>query len=168
MPDTPRVTVVRDPSILPADLVALRRFAQLMDEAFVVPGTRMRFGIDAIAGLIPGVGDVAGAIMSTWVLAGAYRHRVPAAHIARMVWNIVLDLVVGLIPVLGDLFDLVFRENVANVDMIIRYRDVSRPPRGLGHFVVILAVILAILLGIAVATVSLIFTVGAKVLEQLQ
>ena len=153
---------------LPRDLVALRHYAELMDRAFVLPGTQVRFGIDAVAGLIPGVGDVAGGVMSTWILAGAWRHRVPPSKIARMAWNILLDLVVGLVPVLGDVFDLVFRENVANVELLIRHRDTTRPPRGLGHFVIVLAVIFSLLAALLVLSVSVIFTVGAGVLERLQ
>ena len=155
-------------SKLPADLAALRRFAELMDQAFTIPGTKQRFGIDAVAGLIPVVGDFAGGVMSTWILAGAYRHRVPPAKIARMVVNIVLDLLVGLIPVLGDLFDLVFKENVANVDLVIRHRDTTRPPRGIGHFVVVIAVLLALFLGLVVMTLSVIYTVGAEVIGTLR
>jgi hypothetical protein len=162
------VNPTRIPTAIPGDLLALRRFAELMDQAFVIPGTRVRFGIDAVAGLIPGIGDFAGGVMSMWILAGAYRHRVPPVKIAGMVWNIVLDLMVGLIPVLGDVFDLVFRENVANVETLIAHRDTTRPPRGIGHFVVILALLLALLIALVVGTLSLIFTVGGRVLEQLQ
>jgi hypothetical protein len=153
---------------LPADLAALRRFAQLMDEAFVIPGTKQRFGIDAVAGLIPGVGDFAGGVMSTWILAGAWRHRVPAGKIARMVGNILLDLMVGLIPVLGDVFDLVFKENVANVDLVIQHRDTTRPPRGIGHFLFVIALLLALFLGLVVVTVSVVYTVGADVIGRLR
>ena len=96
MPDKVHIPEVIEPdAALPADLVALRRFAFLMDEAFVLPGTRIRVGIDAILGLIPGIGDIIGAALSTWIIAGALRHRVPPLVIARMVFNVAVDLIFG-------------------------------------------------------------------------
>jgi hypothetical protein len=126
---------------LPADLVNLRRFATLMDDAFTFPGTTKRFGIDAVVGLIPGIGDVLGAAMSMWIVAGAFRHRVPFFVMARILWNVLLDLLVGMIPVVGDLFDVAFKENVKNVDLIVSTRDTSQPPRSWGWFVVPLALV---------------------------
>jgi hypothetical protein len=130
---------------LPRDLEALRRFAVLMDEAFTFPGTKRRFGLDAILGLVPGIGDLAGAMLSLWVLGAAFRHRVPFSTHARIVGNIVVDLLVGLVPVIGDLFDVVFKENVQNVDLIIATRDFARAPRGLGVFLAIIAVLGALM-----------------------
>jgi hypothetical protein len=79
MPDKVHIPEVIEPDEkLPADLVALRKFAFYMDEAFTIPGTRIRLGVDALLGLMPGVGDIIGAMLSTWIIAGALRHRVPA------------------------------------------------------------------------------------------
>ena len=64
------------PSALPKDLVALRRFATLMDEQFQIPGVGTRIGLDALLGFLPGVGDAGGALLSTWIIVGAFRHRV--------------------------------------------------------------------------------------------
>ena len=114
---------------LPRDLVALRKFAVLLDEAVQIPGTRKRIGLDAALGFIPGVGDVVGAGLSIWIIYGALRHRVPMPKVARMVGAVLVDLLVGVIPLLGDVFDFLFKENVANVDLLIRYRDKTRPPR---------------------------------------
>jgi len=117
------------PGSLPKDLVALQRFAILMDEQFVIPGIGTRIGLDALIGFVPGVGDVGGAILSSWIILGALRHRVPGVHVLRMVFNVALDTVVGAVPVLGDVFDIFFKENVDNVALILRYRDPTRPPR---------------------------------------
>ena len=114
---------------LPADLVALRRFARFMDEAVGVPGTRFHFGADAALGLIPGIGDVIGGILSTWIILGALRHRVPARRILRMIVNVLIDVGLGEVPVVGDIFDFLFEENVMNMQLLLRYRDRTRPPR---------------------------------------
>jgi hypothetical protein len=114
---------------LPRDLVALQRFATLMDEQFRIPGLGTRIGLDALIGFVPGIGDAGGALLSSWIILGALRHRVPAVPILRMVLNVALDTMVGAVPVLGDIFDILFKENVDNVELILRYRDPTRPPR---------------------------------------
>jgi hypothetical protein len=122
--------VVEPDEALPPDLRALRRFARLMDEAFPIPGTRKRFGVDAALGLVPVVGDVVAALLSLWIVFGALRHRVPMRYVLRMLFNILLDAAVGAIPVLGDIFDFLFEENTMNLQLLLRYRDRRRPPRG--------------------------------------
>lgn len=114
---------------LPRDLAALQRFARLMDAALPVPGTHWRFGLDAVLGLVPGVGDAVGALLSSAIIVAAVRHRVRAGVVVRMVWNVVLDLVLGAVPLVGDLFDLLFEENVANLKLLLEHRDRARPPR---------------------------------------
>src|SRR5207248_9491769 len=83
--------VIEPAEKLPRDLVALRKFAYLMDEAVPVPGTRRRIGIDAGLSLIPGIGEAIGAFLSAWIIFGALRHRVPAARVARMVFYVLID-----------------------------------------------------------------------------
>ena len=117
------------PGSLPKDLVALQKFAVLMDEQFAIPLIGTRIGLDALIGFVPGVGDSGGALLSSWIILGALRHHVPAIHILRMVLNVALDTMVGAVPVLGDVFDILFKENVDNVALILRYRDPTRPPR---------------------------------------
>jgi len=138
--------VIEPDEKLPADLVALRKFAILMDEALPVPGTGRRIGLDAGLGLIPGVGDIISAILSAWIIAGALRHRVPVPHILRMIFYVVLDLIVGEVPILGDIFDFAFEENVINMNALLRYRDRRRPPRSIGEIAGAALVVFGIIL----------------------
>ena len=148
-----------DEELLPRDLEALKRFAYLMDEAVAIPGTRRRVGVDAAVGLIPGVGDAIGGLMSAWIVIAALRHRVPALKVWRMLFNIVLDVTIGAIPILGDVFDFLWEENVMNLRLLLQHRDRSRPPRSAGQIVgsatLILAIILLFALGAAVGVIVL-------------
>jgi hypothetical protein len=155
MPDKVHIPDVIEPdSALPKDLVALRRFAFLMDEAFRVPGTRMRLGADALLGLIPGIGDVIGAVLSSWVIAGALRHRVPPLVIGRMVLNVAVDLIFGAIPLAGDLFDFLFEENMMNMRLLEKHRDRRRPPRSASQIALVLGAIVTFLVLLAVGLVA--------------
>src|SRR5262245_7885118 len=88
----------------------LERLAWLMDRAFHIPGTRIRVGIDAILGLLPVGGDVlTGLVQAGLVLVALHHYKVPKIVAARMVANVLLDIVVGAIPLLGDLFDIGFK-----------------------------------------------------------
>lgn len=157
MPDKIHIPDVLDPDEkLPADLLALRRFAHYMDAAFQIPGTRMRVGLDAILGLIPGVGDVVGALLSTWIIAGALRHRVPARYILRMVLNVVVDLIGGQVPLAGDVFDFLYEENMMNMRLLEAHRDRRRPPRSLLSIAFTLSAITAFLLFVATGTLFLV------------
>ena len=152
--------VIEPDEKLPQDLVALRRFAFLMDEAFAIPGTRIRVGIDALLGLIPGIGDIIGGVLSTWIVAGALRHRVPWRVILRMVFNITLDLLLGSVPVAGDVFDFLYEENMKNMRLLEKHRDRRRPPRSAGQIAVVTIAIalffILLTLGIVAALFALI------------
>ncbi|OYD24999.1 DUF4112 domain-containing protein [Oceanimonas baumannii] len=98
----------------------LDRLAWLLDSAIRLPGG-LRIGLDGMMGLIPGVGDLAGALFSSYILLQAARMKVPVSVLARMAFNILLELVIGSIPVLGDLFDFFFKANRRNVRLMEKY-----------------------------------------------
>ena len=155
VPDKIHIPDVIEPDEkLPKDLVALRRFAYYMDEAFTIPGTPIKVGLDALLGLIPGIGDVIGGVLSTWVVVGALRHRVPPMIIARMVLNIAIDLFFGAVPVAGDVFDFLYEENVKNLRLLEKHRDRRRPPRSYAAIAVVGMFILLLVVAVAVTIVA--------------
>ena len=146
--------VIEPDEKLPADLVALRKFSILMDEAVGIPGTKFRFGLDPLLSLIPGIGDVISALLSAWIVAGALRHRVPMRKICLMVFNILLDMTVGEIPLLGNLFDVVFEENMINMRILMRHRNRQLPPRKLSEVAGTVAVIVLVIIVVGILAVA--------------
>ena len=111
----------------------LEAFARLMDGAFVVPGTSIRFGLDGIIGLIPMAGDVIAGLVSTYLIWEARQLGAPNWLIARMLANTFLDTTIGAIPVVGDAFDVLFRANMKNMALLRRHlekRGFTQPVRG--------------------------------------
>ena len=109
------------PGALPKSTQDLERLAHWLDTIFEIPGIRVRFGIDALLGLLPGVGDTASALASVYILQAASKHGVPRVTLARMTLNIAIDLVVGAIPFVGDLFDVYWKANRKNVELLRRH-----------------------------------------------
>ncbi len=102
--------------------------SRILDEAVTVPGTRFRFGLDPIVGLIPWVGDILSAAVGLWIILEAARFDVPRIVLARMILNTTVDLLIGLVPIVGDAFDFVSRSNTANVELFRRHAsDPSGP-----------------------------------------
>ncbi|MBA3670689.1 MAG: DUF4112 domain-containing protein [Gemmatimonadaceae bacterium] len=101
-----------------SSLARARTLARLLDSAARVPGTNVRFGLDAILGLVPGLGDIAGAAFSAHLVLLAARLGAPRATLVRMVANVAIDVVGGAVPVLGDLFDVTWRANTRNVALL--------------------------------------------------
>lgn len=110
------------------DLDRVERVASWLDTRYVIPGTQVRFGLDSLIGLIPGVGDTAMLLPSLWIMAVAYKHGVPKRTIARMGWNAGVDYVVGSVPLLGDLFDLFYKSHRKNA-ALLREALGARPVR---------------------------------------
>ncbi|WP_189422788.1 DUF4112 domain-containing protein [Devosia pacifica] len=109
----------------------LDRLANTLDSKWRIPGTGIRFGVDAVAGLIPGVGDAAAAVISGYLILQAARLGVPRSTLARMVGNVAVDTVFGSIPILGSVFDIFFKANNRNIKLVREAagRDKSQPPR---------------------------------------
>jgi len=104
-------------------LARLDALAKLLDVAFVLPGTNIRYGIDGLIGLIPVVGDLITTAISLWLVREARALGAPWHITARMLANVAVDGVVGIVPIAGDAFDVMFRANVRNVRMLKRWMD---------------------------------------------
>jgi len=92
--------------------------AMLLDTALVIPGTNVRFGLDALIGLVPGIGDAITTAVSLFIVHEAYQLGAPGHLIARMLGNVAIDGLFGSVPVVGDAFDVVWRANVRNVRLL--------------------------------------------------
>ena len=135
----------------------LERLAWLLDSAFVVPGTRFRVGLDALIGLVPGVGDLVGAALSAYIVAAAARRGLPRSVLLRMALNVGLEALVGIVPIVGDLFDAAWKANQRNVALLRQYAAVPRRARAQSRLVVAgwLLAIIAVLAGAAIAAYTL-------------
>lgn len=134
--------------------------SHLMDEAVAVPGTEFRFGLDPVVGLVPWVGDILSAAVGLWIIVEAARFDVPRVVLARMVLNTVVDLLVGLVPVVGDALDFVSRSNRANVELFRRHAaDPSAPTGDHARFFIGLALLALGLLWLLAQTASWLLSV---------
>lgn len=100
-------------------LARLEREAVLLDSRYLIPGTRIRFGLDPLIGILPLVGDVMGAAWSLRLVSMAQRLGADRALLQRMVWHVAVDFVIGLAPVIGPVFDIFYRGNLRNLDLLL-------------------------------------------------
>ncbi len=131
----------------------LEQLSHLMDKAIPVPGTQWRFGLDSLIGLIPGVGDVAGLLISTWIIIASGRAGASKATLLRMAFNVGRDALIGTVPVLGDLYDIHSKANVRNIELL--RADLQRqqhPHSAAGSTVLVLLLVVGLLtvLGLAI------------------
>jgi hypothetical protein len=104
-------------------LARLDALAKLLDVAFILPGTNVRYGIDGLIGLVPVIGDIITTAISLWLVREARALGAPWHLTMRMLGNVALDGVVGIVPLVGDAFDVMFRANVRNVKLLRRWME---------------------------------------------
>jgi hypothetical protein len=143
----------------------LRSLARLMDSAVAIPGTNVRFGLDSVIGLVPGLGDLAGAAMSGYIVLASARMGVPTPVLIRMVANIAIDGVIGSVPLLGDIFDVGWRANLRNTALLDRYLTApSATKRGsLGVVAGIVVLLVLVAIGAVMLTIGIVRAIGALV-----
>ncbi|HEY6245506.1 MAG TPA: DUF4112 domain-containing protein [Pyrinomonadaceae bacterium] len=140
---------------------SLERLGWLMDDLFRIPVLGWRFGLDAIIGLVPALGDTTTSLVSLYILASAVRYRVPKITLLRMGVNIAIDYVMGSVPVVGDLFDAYWKSNKMNVELLKRRAPGSAIEAEKGRasdwlFVgLIILVLVGLLLGSAIVSIYL-------------
>jgi hypothetical protein len=105
----------------------LARLAWLLDNSIALPGTRFRIGLDAIVGLIPGLGDLLGVLASSYIVREAARLGAPPSVLTRMAFNVAVEGIVGLVPILGDVFDAVWKANQRNYTLLEEH--IANPKR---------------------------------------
>lgn len=128
------------------ELEQARLLARLLDDSIPIPGTSWRIGIDPLLGLVPGIGDLLGALLSSWLLVVAARMGAPRAVVARMGLNVALETVVGVVPGLGDLFDAAWKANRRNLELLEAWqaRPIATERASMARVGVMLAGILAL------------------------
>ena len=132
----------------------IEKLAWVMDNS--IPIGRWRIGLDGIIGLIPGLGDLIGALVSALIVAAAVSARLPRSAIARMVVNIGIEATVGVIPLLGDLFDMAWKANTKNVEIFRQALKGERDRRKDSLFVAGVVLAVAVILAIPVIAIVLI------------
>ncbi len=140
------------------DVALSRQLARVMDDAVTVPGTRIGVGLDALIGLVPGIGDAVGSALSSIIVRDAVRARVPMVVLARMGLNLVVDALLGLVPGVGDLLDVAHRANRKNLRLLLREIDSQplREPPTPGYVVGAVALmVVPLLAGVAVAVLGI-------------
>jgi len=125
----------------------IERVTRVLDELIAVPGTPIKVGLDPIIGLVPVAGDAVAAVVGTWVILEASRFGIPRLVLGRMVVNLAVDLAIGAIPLIGDVYDAFFRSNTRNLDLFRRHAlDPDASTRGQQAFFVGLALLVVGLL----------------------
>ena len=137
-----------------------RWLALIMDDFLRVPGTKFRFGLDPIIGLLPGIGDVTSAIVSAIAFVHAARSGVPKILLARMAMNILINELVGIIPGLGDAFSFWFKSNVRNYELLRGYSAAPARSRR-GDWIFVIAVLTLLLIIVCAGLIVTVFVLNA-------
>ena len=127
-------------------LRALKHIARLLDSAFVLPGTDVRIGLDPLLGLVPGLGDLASPLFAIAMLWQSRDLGIPRVVQLRMVFNVAIDALVGLLPIAGDIFDFAWKANDRNIALLERHAyEQRRPSAGDWIFVVGLIALIGVI-----------------------
>ena len=129
-----------------ASLRRLRRISHLLDNAIPIPGTKHRIGLDPILGLIPGGGDLLGSVFAGYVVFKSAQMGVPQETLLKMAANIVFDTVAGTVPVAGDLFDVAWKANVKNIELLDAHLGSPEPAGKKANWLFVAALLLGLML----------------------
>jgi hypothetical protein len=141
-------------------IARLRSLTHLLDNALPIPGTKHRIGIDPIIGLLPGGGDIAMSLVSVYIVVEAARLGLPRASLARMMWNLILDALLGAVPMAGDFVDLAWKANSKNLALIEAHLAQSRTQEKADYLFVVLLIVVFLSIVVAISSLT-IFLIGA-------
>ena len=130
------------------ELKSVELMARLMDSRFKIPGTRFRFGLDPLIGLIPGLGDFTGFLISGYMILICARNGASGFVLARMTFNIFIDALIGAIPLIGDLFDFAYKANDRNLKLMQQHYIEGRHKGGAWKVVVPILIVLFIVIAV--------------------
>jgi hypothetical protein len=155
----PRVVTPRPRNILADDPASrtnrVRVLAKLLDNSISIPGTPWKIGFDPLVGLIPGIGDLIGAVLSGYIILEAVRADVSSFTLARMLVNVGIDTLLGAVPAVGDVFDAAWKSNTMNVALLERHLSVAgntpRKRHNVLGLTVIALVVLVLIVGAGLA-----------------
>jgi hypothetical protein len=138
------------------NLKQLRFLSHWLDNAITIPGTSFRIGLDPIIGLFPAVGDYAGTILSSYIVLQAARLGVPKDKLTQMTFNIIVELLVGTVPVAGDLFDATWKANQQNLQLLEEHLEIApeNPKTNWGFVVLLLSVVALVLVGTTILAIA--------------
>lgn len=132
---------------VPPELEYLDRATRWLDTRFRIPGTDIRFGIDALLGLIPGAGDAIGLLISGGVVLVMARHGSSFKVLVKMIFNILLDALLGTIPFAGDVFDVYYKANRKNLRLLVAHYEAGEARSSLAVLILMLFVVVLLLFG---------------------
>ncbi len=155
------MSTTRKSSAKASALERVRFLGRLLDNAIPIPGTNRRIGIDPLLGLLPGGGDVISMVLSAYIVVEAARLGAPRETLAKMISNVVLDSVVGAIPVLGDLFDVAWKANSRNLALLESHvGEQTVPAHRPANPKLVIGVILTVIVVVVVASLAIAAIVG--------
>ncbi|HYS68896.1 MAG TPA: DUF4112 domain-containing protein [Gemmatimonadaceae bacterium] len=171
----PRLVVPAGEGLLGSDLASrvkrVRVLAKLLDNSIAIPGTGWKIGFDPIVGLIPGIGDLIGAVLSGYIILEAARADVPAVTLVRMLANVGIDTLLGAVPAVGDVFDAAWKSNMKNVALLERHLSgdravVARDKRNSLGLIALTVIVLLLILGaglvLGIAAARLLWSLGTR------
>ena len=152
MSQFPQFSSANHPNI--ASLQRLRKISRVLDNAIGIPGTNFRIGLDPILGLLPGAGDFMGTALSAYIVIEAARLGLPRAALGRMAFNILLESLVGVVPVVGDLFDFAWKANTKNMALLEAHLNVPQASKKASPWFAFLLVAGLIIVAVGLVTLS--------------
>src|SRR5690349_4273208 len=160
--------MAQEPEILPPQVrrsaatdEALDHLATLLDDAFQIPGTRIRFGLDSLIGLVPGLGDIVTGLMSMFIVYVGWQRGIPKVTQARMLMNIIIDTAVGAVPIFGDAFDVAWKANRMNMRLLKRAMEEPTRRNAVSDWL-FFALLLVVAFAIVAVPVVLLITLTRK------